>query len=189
MEIRDQADTNVKFFSNAQQLQDLCEEIGEQSFHKLANRIVEQSNKRIAKVLRLDSVHIEHIFDGYIKYKDRGGTSMGQGLATVYSFLSSLFEDTKFDVPFVVDSPAHNMDTGVSLHVGRMIPKVFEQIVIFIIDREKAGFVDGLEDHSDKKIQYLTIDKVIRDGKPTGKINKEEGKEFFMEYVSMDKEN
>ena len=86
---------------------------------------------------------------------------MGQELATIYSFLSTLFEETTFDVPFVIDSPCGKMDSDVRDQVGQMIPEFFEQIVIFIINTEKEGFVDGLETHKETKKQYITVRAIM----------------------------
>jgi hypothetical protein len=175
--IREAAQT-VKFEKNANFLKNIIDEIIANSIDKIKNFVIEKSNNRIIQMMGNKDAVIDGI-DGSIKIKNKEGISQGQSLAVAYSFLSTLFEESPYKVPFVIDSPAGSLDIKVRREVSQLIPNLFQQMVIFIISSERRGFIDGIEKFND--IKFYTIYK--KPNKP-GEVNLKTDKDFFLNFHS-----
>ena len=84
-----------------------------------------------------------------------GGVSEGQSLAVAYAFLTSLFEDAPYRLPFIVDSPAISLDVAVRREVGELVPELFDQMIMFVISSERPGFADAFYTRSG--VRYVTL--------------------------------
>jgi len=118
------------------------------------------------------------------------------GLSTVYLFtgavaggfgyalrdfelrsVSTLFEDSAVDVPFVIDSPAVSIDYEKRAEVAPIISDLFDQLVIFVISSEREHFVSELDSGD---IKYCTIHKT----ETPGHVEKSLDQDYFMNFQS-----
>src|SRR5690606_39097563 len=111
---------------------------------KIKSDLVKCSNIKLKKIIDNDNIEIQSI-DKYIKISNRDGVSVGQSLSVAYSFISTLFERSNFDIPFVIDSPAGSLDNSFRREVARILPKAFNQLVLFVISSEKQSFIAEFE--------------------------------------------
>ena len=143
-----------KFTRQADKLIAYIKSIRQMTLDNFKQTILQKTNKKIAQIITDEKITVEKI-DGNLKIKDRDGLSEGQTLAVAYAYVSSLFEHSTFKFPFVVDSPAISMDLGVRREIADIIPKIFEQLFIFVISSEVAGFAERFYEMDD--VQYLTV--------------------------------
>jgi len=172
-----EATQTVEFKTQAEKLKEINKNIREQANRKIKKQIIIESNQKITQLLNKDDILIDNIEDS-IKIKDRDGVSQGQSLAIAYAYLATLFDDSNYKIPFVIDSPAGALDIEVRREVSSIIPKLYKQLIIFILSSERKGFIDGIESYED--IQYLTIYK----NKDAAAISTHNEKDFFMNFQS-----
>ncbi len=181
-----EASDTVKFSKQSEKLEEIFDEFIDRSLYELKSRQIEQTNDRLKQILGLSEVQIESIDDS-IKLRGKSGSSEGQSLSVAYAYLSTLFEDSQVDMPFVIDSPAVSLDHKVRREVARIVSGLFDQLVAFVISTEKEGFVQNLEPREfdgTPDIQYYTVHKT---GTP-GKVRKHTDRDFFMEFTSEEEE-
>ena len=175
--IREAAQT-VRFEKKANFLKEIINQIKTKSLVNIKEHVIEKSNQRIEKIMKNKDAIIDQI-EGCIKIHNKDGISQGQSLAVAYSFLATLFEESPYSVPFVIDSPAGSLDIQVRREVSKLIPSLFNQLVIFIISSEREGFIDGIE--ANDNVQYYTIYKNPETPK---KIYLNKDINFFMSFHS-----
>lgn len=168
----------VNFSVKAKILKEIITEICKKSLEDLKKEIKEKTNIKIKKILNRDDILISEIGSS-LKILERSGVSEGQKLSIAYSFLSSMFEGSMKDLPFLVDSPAGSLDLEVRREVSELIPPLFKQFVVFITSGEKNGFVDCF--YKKKDIQFLTLWK---EHKTSKKVNINNDIEFFKKFQS-----
>lgn len=171
-----QASKTVNFGKRADLLEEIFEEFTDQSLNALKDRQIEDTNDKLEQILGLSKVQVEDI-DNSIVIENRDGASEGQRLSVAYAYLATLFEDSALDVPFIIDSPAVSIDYEKREKVARIIPGLFDQLLIFVISPERERFVDELDSDD---IQYHTVHKT---GMP-GEMKKHTDKDFFMDFQS-----
>lgn len=182
----ERASDTVEFSRQAEKLEEIFEEFIERSLEELKDLQIEETNKRLSKILGRSEVQIESIDDS-IKLRDKSGSSEGQSLSVAYAYLSTLFEGSEVDMPFVVDSPAVSLDHKVRREVAEIISGLFDQLITFIISTEKEGFIDNLDPRQhdgEEDIQYFTIYKTDT----PGEVRKHTDKDYFMEFTSEEEE-
>ena len=108
--------------------------------------IREETNKRLKLLVQMEDLQVARI-DGALqltsdKVKERTNVSEGQSLSVAYAFLTSLLAEAPFDLPFVVDSPAVSLDLDVRREVSKIIPDLFNQMILFVISSEQADFAE-----------------------------------------------
>jgi hypothetical protein len=178
-----EATGTIDLMYKAEKTKEYLENVKKLTLDKLKNKIKKETNERIAQIISTEEIIIENI-DGYLKLKGKDGASEGQSLAIAYSFLGSLFEGSKHDLPFVVDSPAGSLDLDVGREVAKILPQLFKQLIIFITSRERKGFADEFYKISDNNIQYLVINK---EKNKDAEVLK--GKKFFQNYQDKTEED
>lgn len=134
----------------------ILDEAQKNARNSLRDIITSQTNSRIADILKSDPVKLSRIEDSLV-LSDRGGASVGQTLAVGYAFLSTLFNQSSYSLPFVVDSPAGALDSSVRRQAAKLIPQLSSQFVAFIINTEKDHFVQPLATAANNNVQYLTV--------------------------------
>ena len=142
---------------------------------KLKNKIKEQTNEKLAKIIRTEQIQVQEI-DRHLILRNKSGTSVGQSLAIAYSYLGSMFHESTHQLPFIVDSPAGALDLNVRREVSKILPDLFDQMIIFITSGEREGFTEhfySLEDN----VQFLTINKQIN-----GEVKCTEGVTYFKSF-------
>lgn len=158
-------------------LKSMIKNIEYNTLEKLKKRIIEDTNIRIANVIDRDNIQIDKI-EGGISIKDRKGVSVGQALSVVYCFIGTMFEKSLKKLPFIIDSPCNSLDLEVRANIAKIIPGLFNQIIVFIISSEKASFVENL-DVAEEDLQFLTVYKEKKDSEEVKLIS---GYEFFDKF-------
>lgn len=122
----------------------------------ISDEICEDANKRIAELMPNNAIRIEEINRCLVLRGQEGG-SVGETLSVAYSFLSTLFNRSEHQLPFIVDSPANPIDLRVRSKVAELIPRLTGQFIGFTISSERQGFLPQLEQAAPEQIQYLTL--------------------------------
>lgn len=176
-----QATETVEFGKKAQILQDIFEEFVDRCLEHLKQAQITQTNEKLERILGLSTVQVEDI-DHSIKIRNRDGVSEGQSLSIAYAYLSTLFEGSVVDVPFIIDSPAVSIDYDKREVVAEVISNLFDQLVIFVISPERERFVTELKSND---IQYLTVEKT----ETAGVIDKRRSEDYFMNFQSEEEDS
>ena len=148
------------------------DEIEERTLNALRETIRKGTNERLAGLIRMEELRVAKI-DGALmltsdRVADRQGVSEGQSLSVAYAFLTSLLSEAPFQLPFIVDSPAVSLDLAVRREVGRIIPDLFDQMIMFVLTSEQAGFSETFYER--KNTCFVSLSKA-----PDGGIHREYG--------------
>jgi len=166
--------STLTFKKKAVLLKVILQEINRLALISLKENILTKTNQRIAELLARNDIEISKI-DTYLHLSDRDNVSVGQQLSIAYAFLSTLFSEAPHSLPFIVDTPAAPLDLGVRREVSKILPELFEQLVVFITSGERRGFADRF--YSDQgECLFLTVSK---DGDNMKVINNQE---YFKNY-------
>ncbi|ODR83294.1 hypothetical protein BG842_14075 [Haladaptatus sp. W1] len=171
-----EASGTVNFAKKAAILESILDDFIEKCLASLKQQQIDETNKKLEQILGRSKVQVQDI-DNSIVIEGRDGASEGQSLSIAYAYLSTLFEDSAINVPFIIDSPAVSIDYDRRDDVAHIISGLFDQLIIFVISPERERFVDELESDD---IQYLTIHKT----QTPGEIERHSSKDFFMEFQS-----
>lgn len=152
-----EASDTVILLRNSEKFKNILTEVEQLTIKKLKERIKNETNEKLSQIIKTERIEVEEI-EGYLKLARKSGASEGQSLAIAYSFLGSMFETSAHDLPFVVDSPAGSLDLSVRREVSRIIPNLFNQLIIFITSGEREGFTDYFYALKND-VQFLTIFK------------------------------
>lgn len=173
----EKATDTVDFGRKADKLKELLEFVVADSLDRLSSMVVQETNAKLKSILRGREVEVAAI-DRSIEIHRKKDISEGQGLAVGYAFLSTLFDRSPLDVPFIVDSPAGKLDFEVREEVASTVPELFGQLIVFIISTERDGFVKPLATE-DK--QFYTVFKEPEDPSVVRVLDDEE---FFGTFQS-----
>lgn len=130
---------------------------------RLRERVTARTNENLDRILANEPLRVGriegrlHIVGQNQLAKD--GASEGQKLAVCYAFLTALLADAPFALPFVVDSPAVSLDLTLRETVGDLIPPLFDQLIVFIISSERAGFADSFKGRADTAFRTIAVDR------------------------------
>jgi hypothetical protein len=177
------ATDTVTFSAQAEKLDMILNDFVSQAVAEVKRDQINETNRRLSRILKRSSVQIDSIDDS-INLKNKSGSSEGQSLAVAYAYLSTLFEGSAVDMPFVIDSPAVSLDHKVRSEVAPIISQLFDQVIAFIISTEKEGFVENLEPATDNDINYYTVYKTDS----PGELRMHDDKDFFMDFTSEEEE-
>ncbi|WP_254824316.1 hypothetical protein [Haloglomus halophilum] len=177
------ATDTVTFSAQAEKLDTILDDFVSRAVADVKSNQIKKTNQRLDRILKRSSVQIESIDDS-INLKNKSGSSEGQSLAVAYAYLSTLFEGSAVDMPFVIDSPAVSLDHKVRREVAPIISQLFDQVIAFVISTEKEGFVENLEPVTDNDINYYTVYKTDT----PGELRTHTDKDFFMEFTSEEEE-
>ena len=178
------ATDTVTFSAQAEKLDMILDDFVSQAVAEVKRDQINKTNQRLSRILKRSSVQIDSIDDS-INLKNKSGSSEGQSLAVAYAYLSTLFEGSAVDMPFVIDSPAVSLDHKVRSEVAPIISQLFDQVIAFIISTEKEGFVENLEPATDNDINYYTVYKTHS----PGELRMHDDKDFFMDFTSEEEED
>lgn len=171
-----EASNTVNFGKRADILEDIFEDFIDKYLTKLKEDQIEETNERLQKILGLSEVQIEDI-DSSIRIEGKDDVSEGQRLSVAYAYLSTLFEDSAVNVPFIIDSPAVSIDYEKRAEVAPIISDLFDQLVIFVISSEREHFVSELDSGD---IEYCTVHRT----EIPGEVEKSLDKDYFMNFQS-----
>jgi len=132
-------------------------EAHEQAKRIMAQEICADANARIAELMPDNNIRIEEIKDCLVLEQQAGG-SVGETLSIAYAFLSTIFNRSDQQLPFVVDSPAGPLDLPKRNNISQLIPKLSNQFIAFTISSERQGFIPNLKTACDGEgIQFITL--------------------------------
>lgn len=147
---------------------------------RLRERVTARTNDNLDRILTNEPLRVERI-EGRLHIVgenklSKDGASEGQKLAVCYAFLTALLADAPFRLPFVVDSPAVSLDLTLRETVGELIPPLFEQLIVFVISSERAGFADSFRNREDTAFLTISVDR------ESGEINVSQDKTAFFSF-------
>ena len=188
-----EATNTVSLYKKTEIIREILSQARQQAREKLRKFIIDETNQRIFQLLSRNPVILEDIQDS-LKLQNRKGASEGQTLSVSYAFLATLFNQSTYQLPFVVDSPAISLDLNVRTEVAGLIPSLSEQFLAFTISSERQGFIDTLHQVATQEVKYLTLFRKASEMKHIwqdldSSIFKDttdgvlvEGKEFFEQF-------
>ncbi len=154
----------VELRDKTEKLNKILARTNELASEKLCNQICEEANERIEKLMPSNDIRIEKIDKSLVLRGQRAG-SEGETLTVSYAFLSTLFNRSDHNLPFVVDSPAGPLDGDVRIEVASVVPLLTEQFIGFMLNTERLNFLEPLERSAkNKNMQYTTLFKRGRKG-------------------------
>lgn len=152
-----EATNTIELHKKTQIIQAILTQAHKQSREKLRRFMIDGTNQRISQLLTRNPVILDDIQNS-LKLKNRKRGSEGQTLSVSYSFLATIFNQSTYQLPFIVDSPALSLDLNVRREVASFIPSLFEQFFAFTISSEREGFIDTLHQKTaNEEVQYLTL--------------------------------
>ena len=133
--------------------------IEQQALEDLREVIRQKTNERLTTLVQLEDLRVSRIAGalelGSKKASSKDDVSEGQSLSVAYAFLTALLSNAPYDLPFIVDSPVVSLDLDVRKEVSRLIPKLFGQMILFVISSEQAAFAETFYDREDT--QFVTL--------------------------------
>ena len=122
----------------------------------MSEEICFDANERIAALMPYNKISIEGINRSLVLEGQEGG-SVGETLSIAYAFLSTLFNRSEHQLPFVVDSPAGPIDLAVRPRIGELIPHLTSQFIAFTISSERDRFIPKLIEAANNNVQFVTM--------------------------------
>lgn len=153
-----EATRTVLLSEGANRLISYVSQIEQKALFNLKDMIKAETNKKLEQIIKSERIFVEQI-DRSLVLRGKTGTSVGQSLAIAYSYLGSLFHASSQELPFVVDSPAGALDLGVRREVSKILPNLFEQLIVFITSGEREGFTEHF--YNLDNVKFITIYKSI----------------------------
>ncbi|MEZ4706538.1 MAG: hypothetical protein R3A44_04995 [Caldilineaceae bacterium] len=122
----------------------------------LATEICHDANQRIMTLMPDNHIRIERI-DKCLVLEGQAGGSVGEQLSIAYAFLSTLFNRSDQQLPFVVDSPAGAIDLATRRRISKLVPNLSRQFIAFTISAERQDFVPNLKEATNGSMQCITL--------------------------------
>lgn len=122
----------------------------------LATEICNDANQRIMTLMPDNHIRIERI-DKCLVLEGQAGGSVGEQLSIAYAFLSTLFNRSDQQLPFVVDSPAGAIDLATRRRISKLVPNLSRQFIAFTISAERQDFVPNLKVATNGSMQCITL--------------------------------
>ena len=155
----DQVEASYRLSRQRDRLLDHLKRVETKALTDLREVIRRETNDRLATLVQMEDLRVEKI-DGALelsssKASSKDDVSEGQSLSVAYAFLTALLSKAPFELPFIVDSPAVSLDLDVRKEVSRVIPTLFEQMILFVISSEQAAFAENFYEREDT--QFVTL--------------------------------
>ncbi len=155
----DEVEASYHLSLRRDRLLDQLERVEAKALTGLREVIRKETNDRLATLVQMEDLRVERI-DGALelssnKASSKDDVSEGQSLSVAYAFLTALLSKAPFELPFIVDSPAVSLDLEVREEVSRVIPTLFEQMILFVISSEQAAFAENFYEREDA--QFITL--------------------------------
>ena len=155
----DEAQESYRLSRQRDVLLNHLERIENRALGDLREVIRRETNDRLATLVQMEDLRVERIAGALElssnKTSTKEGVSEGQSLSVAYAFLTALLSKAPFELPFIVDSPAVSLDLDVRKEVSRVIPTLFEQMILFVISSEQAAFAEGFYQRQDARFVTL----------------------------------
>lgn len=176
------ASENNRYFTAADKLILAARRARKLSKERLQVFVKDRTNVQLEKILDNEIIRVSRI-DGRLHLVNeenlpKDSASEGQKLAVCYAFLTALLAEAPARLPFIVDSPAVSLDLVLRQNVGALIPKIFDQLIIFVISSEREGFADSFEGRADTQFITASIDQ------SDGSVKIDDSKNAFFQFQS-----
>ncbi len=176
------ARANNQYFAAADTLIEAAGQARALAKKRLRSFVRDRTNAQLSRILDNEIIRVSKI-EGRLHLVNeedlpKDGASEGQKLAVCYAFLTALLAEAPARLPFIVDSPAVSLDLDLRSNVGALIPKIFEQLIVFVISSEREGFADAFESRADT--QFVTASISRNDGS----VIIDDDKEHFFQFQS-----
>lgn len=122
----------------------------------ICEELCQECNERIILLMPYNTIRVQSI-DKSLKLVNQESGSVGENLSIAYAFLSTLFNRSEHQLPFIVDSPAGPIDLDIRPKVGELVPKLTNQFIAFVISSERDAFLAPLEKAAGNDVQYITL--------------------------------
>ena len=172
----DEVQASYRLSRQRDRLIDQLRRVETKALTDLREVIRDETNDRLATLVQMEDLRVERI-DGALelssnKASSKDDVSEGQSLSVAYAFLTALLSKAPFELPFIVDSPAVSLDLDVRKEVSRVIPSLFEQMILFVISSEQAAFAENFYEREDTR--FVTLRQTA-----TGSVETSYGLEEF----------
>lgn len=176
------ANANNQYFAAADKLEYAAKRARRLSKERLREFVKDRMNAQLTNILDNEMIRVAKI-DGRLHLVNeenlpKDSASEGQRLAVCYAFLTALLAEVPTRLPFIVDSPAVSLDLVLRQNVGELIPKIFDQLIVFVISSEREGFADSFEHRSDTQFVTASISQ------DDGSVVIDESKRAFFQFQS-----
>ena len=176
------ASANNRYFTVADRLISVVEHARKLAKKRLRTYVCDKTNVQLDKILDNEIIRVSKI-KGRVHLMDednlpKDSASEGQKLAVCYAFLTSLLDEAPARLPFIVDSPAVSLDLVIRQNVGALIPKMFGQLIVFVISSEREGFAGSFQNRPDTQFITASIDQT------DGSVTIDESKSEFFQFQS-----
>lgn len=157
----EKATKTEQFTAQAERLESDLAQIEQTALRSLSESVRQQTNEKLKSLVLMHELEVSRI-DGAIslssdRFDSHEGVSEGQSLSVAYAFLTSLLSSAAYDLPFIVDSPAVSLDLDVRREVVKIIPDLFDQMIMFVLSSEQAGFSEGFFDRDNTQFIDLSL--------------------------------
>lgn len=122
---------------------------------KINAEITKKANERIQELMPSNRIQISKI-DKCLHLVGQSSGSAGENLSIAYSYLSSLFHRSDFQLPFVVDSPVIPLDRTVRKNLSKIIGHLGHQYIGFTISTEQ-DFVNFVRSANEQNVAFCTL--------------------------------
>lgn len=174
------ANGTYEFTKKAEKLKGYVMDVKKKALLELKKYIINETNDKVRQIIKTDTVKIKDII-GHLIFEDRENLSEGQNLAVAYAYIGTLFEHSHNQFPFIVDSPAAAFDLNMRREVAKVMPGLFQQMIIFVTSGEKHGFMETYYNRED--VKYYTVE-----GERDRAVKCHEGITYFEEFQKGDDE-
>lgn len=151
-----EASNTINLLKKTKTIQAILTQAHKQAREKLRRYMIDGTNQRISQLLTRNPVVLDDIQNS-LRLRNRKRGSEGQTLSVAYAFLATIFDQSAYKLPFIVDSPAISLDLNVRREVAGFIPDLFDQFFAFTISSERNGFIDTLHKTVDGEVNYITL--------------------------------
>ena len=177
----DEVEASYRLSCQHDQLLNQLQRIEKRALTDLREVIRIETNDRLATLVQMEELRVERI-EGALelssdKTSSKDDVSEGQSLSVAYAFLTALLSKAPFELPFIVDSPAVSLDLDVRNEVSRVIPTLFEQMILFVISSEQAAFAENFFERENTR--FVTLRKTAN-----GRVEARYGLEEFRRQTS-----
>ena len=131
----------------------------ENSLSEIKSLLKDSTNEKIKETLPAGSPLEVVELDKYLKlgWKDtvQSQASGAQNIIVAYSFARSVLEEADIEFPLIVDHPVANVDKKNRRTLGSKLGLMMHQFIGFLIDTEREGFLDGVQESGD--VRYISL--------------------------------
>ena len=129
------------------------------SLKEIKEKLAVKTNEKLIESLptgsEIEVLDIEeHVKLGWNGVTQSEGSG-AQNIIIAYSFARSVLEEANIEFPLIVDHPFTQIDYKNRINLGSKLGSLMHQFIGFLIDTERAGFLEGIADQTD--VSYISM--------------------------------